>query len=460
MTFPSRWTCALVALLAAQAGVLTACGSVEQASPASESAFTTITGPGSQNVEALEFTNDGGYVVGGTFQGDTRIAGVDLAASENGDLFIAKMVSNRQDVEWVATARAQFGIDLGGIAVLDDGSIMLTGSIGGQGVFGSLAVSNIAQDWDGFIAKLDSAGNWVWVQNAGGPGYDTGTDITATTDGDVIVVGMFTLDATFGGTKLRSTGDGYDAYVAKIDGSGTWRWVLAGGGTGRDGAVSVSGTDDGGAYVAGGFDADTVIGTTSLTRVDGMTDAFVAKVSTDGTWSWATAFSGHNYDFATATVASGDGGVIVALRVEDTVRYGNTGYAGSMRFAKIDRSGLVVWRTESVDSDSNKVLDLVRHEDGYVGSGWFSDELALGDETRTALDRRDMMLVSISDAGELSWRGSFGGFYDDEATQIGVDRNGALLVAGAHQNAVVIDGSVVRSTDETGDVVIFPCCTR
>ena len=460
MTISNGWSRAAAPVLLALTCLLGACGGTNVAPQEADSSFTTLTGGGLEHVHALEFTYDGGYVLGGTFQGTTNIAGTEFTATGDGELFITKMDRNRRDVEWTATARAELGIDLGGVAVLDDGSIMIAGSIGGVAVFGDMTVSNSNQDWDGFVAKLDSTGNWMWAQNAGGPGFDTSTGIAASNNGDVIVVGMFTLDASFGGTKLRSVGDGYDAYVAKIGSDGTWKWVLAGGGPGREGAVSVSSTDDGGAYVVGGFDADTTIGDIPLTRVDGMTDAFVAKVSSSGKWSWATGLAGHNYDFAAGAKTSVDGGVVVSMRVEDTVRYGDTGYAGSMQFAKLDSSGAVVWRTPSVDSNSNQVLDLERSGDNFVAVGWFADTLELDGDSRTAFDRRDMMIVSVSADGELSWMCSVGGFYNDAATQVGVDRSGGLLIVGSHQSTIVIDGTSIRSNGWLGDTVLFPCDSR
>jgi hypothetical protein len=131
-----------------------------------------------------------------------------------------------------------------------------------------------------------------------------------------------------------------------------------------------------------------------------------------------------------------------------------------MQFAKLDSSGAVVWRTPSVDSNSNQVLDLERSGDNFVAVGWFADTLELDGDSRTAFDRRDMMIVSVSADGELSWMCSVGGFYNDAATQVGVDRSGGLLIVGSHQSTIVIDGTSIRSNGWLGDTVLFPCDSR
>ena len=66
------------------------------------------------------------------------------------------------------------GIDQGfGISTLPDGSSIITGWFTGTASFGSTTLSAAdANEIDGFVAKLDSNGNYLWAKKFGGGGTD------------------------------------------------------------------------------------------------------------------------------------------------------------------------------------------------------------------------------------------------------------------------------------------------
>ena len=104
-------------------------------------------------------------------------------------MFVSKLDSNGNFV-WAdrmgGTGWSQ-GMSIGmGIAVAADGSVYTTGSFQGTADFGLGAAAGIltcAGDTDVFVSKLDSAGNFVWARDMGGPNADYGAGIAVAADG-------------------------------------------------------------------------------------------------------------------------------------------------------------------------------------------------------------------------------------------------------------------------------------
>ena len=79
----------------------------------------------------------------------------------------------------------------------DSGNIYTTGHFSETAIFGShsLISSGIR---DIFVTKMDSNGNWLWVESAGGSYNDCGTSINTDTEDNIYVTGHFESSANFG----------------------------------------------------------------------------------------------------------------------------------------------------------------------------------------------------------------------------------------------------------------------
>ena len=101
-----------------------------------------------------------------------------------------------------------------GITSLNDGSIIVSGTFDGTHYFGE---TKMTSKEDSFVAKLDSNGEYVWVKKAGG----AANGIASLNDGSTIFTGSFSNADSFGDTNLISYGS-KDVYVAKLDSDGNW----------------------------------------------------------------------------------------------------------------------------------------------------------------------------------------------------------------------------------------------
>jgi hypothetical protein len=172
-------------------------------------------------------------------------------------------------------------------------------------------------------------GTWQWVRQAGGTGFDGALSVAALSDGSAILTGWFNGTATFGSTTLISAGAA-DIFVGKVSATGAWQWIRQAGGTGSDSALSVAALSDGSAILTGDFNGTATFaprtiagGSYSLTSA-GSGDIFVAKVSADGYWQWATGAGGTAQERGNAVSVFSDGSSIVTGWFNGTVTFGST----------------------------------------------------------------------------------------------------------------------------------------
>jgi len=172
---------------------------------------------------------------------------------------------------------------------------------------------------DGFVLALDAGGAVRWSFGIGGVQSDGAAALTLTTDGSVVIGGVFRGTADFGPGTVTSeliAAGGADAYVASYTAAGTLRWARALSGT-ADEDVQIGGLaadGSGGVAVSGSFAGTTVFspgaGTVSRTSL-GASDWYAARF--DGSGILLTVFSvgGAGPDIAPRLSVDADGNLLV-----------------------------------------------------------------------------------------------------------------------------------------------------
>ncbi len=82
-------------------------------------------------------------------------------------------------------------------------------------------------DIDGFVLKLDSTGNYIWARKIGGPAFEDCRGMSLDNLGNVYLTGYFSATTDFDpgvGTYTLSA-IGTDIYVAKLDSAGNFVWA-------------------------------------------------------------------------------------------------------------------------------------------------------------------------------------------------------------------------------------------
>ncbi len=111
-------------------------------------------------------------------------------------------------------------------------------------------------DFDIYITKLTTDGNFVWARTMGGSAYDEGYTIKQDNAGNIYVAGFFrnTVDFNPGAETFNITSAGLDdGFVTKFDSDGNFIWAISMGGTNNDQAMIVEVNDAGELFVLGWF---------------------------------------------------------------------------------------------------------------------------------------------------------------------------------------------------------------
>ncbi|KAF0174668.1 MAG: hypothetical protein FD161_3499 [Limisphaerales bacterium] len=228
-----------------------------------------------------------------------------LAANGRKQFFVAKLDAAGNYL-WVRTASGTAEHE--GFAVASDasGNAFVSGSFNGAATFGTNALVS-AGSGDLFLTKLDGAGNFLWAAQAGRTNTGFWAALTVDAAGDAWWSGTFGGRLNLGTNSLASAG-GNDLFLARLSGAGDVLWAGRYGGTNDDQVWSLA-LEPGGAnlYLAGTFRTNTTFDATNLTG-SGFSDGFVTKVSTNGAVQWALAAAGSGFD-ETLGVAADAGGV-------------------------------------------------------------------------------------------------------------------------------------------------------
>ena len=242
----------------------------------------------------------------------------------------------------------------------------------------------------------------------------------------------------FGEREVGFRVGNYDPRAALvIDPPLTWNTFLGGSGTDYGQAIAVDG--DGNVYVAG---RSTATWGSPLRAYSSSTDAFAAKLASDGSLAWNTFLGGGGNDFGYAVAVDGSGNVYVGGYSNAT--WGSPARAftsGQDAFAaKLANDGSLTWNTflggsgddfgrgVGVDGSGNV------HVGGFSGATW-------GSPVRAYTADRDAFAAMLTSLGSLSWNTFLGGSGTDEGWAAAVDGSGNMVVGG-YSNATW--GSPVR----------------
>ena len=310
-----------------------------------------------------------------------------------------------------------------GIAVDESGNVYVTG--GSATVWGS-PIRAFTSSYDAFVAKLDTSGTLLWNTFLGGSQYDVGNGIAVDGSGNVYVTGQ---SATAWGSPIRAFTSGYDdAFVAKLDTSGTLLWNTFLGGSRNDYGYGIAVDGSGNAYITGVSEA---AWGSPIKEYGAEPDTFVAKLDTNGTLLWNTFLGGWGWDVA----VDGSGNAYVIGYSTDTWGSPIRAYSADRDafVAKLDASGTLLWNTFLGGSAYDRGYGIAVDGSGnaYVtGESWATWGLPIKEYTSSYSSAIDAFVAKLDTNGALLWNTFLGGWGDDDGRDIAVDGSGNAYVIG------------------------------
>ncbi len=219
-------------------------------------------------VTAIALGNSGSVYSAGYFCGSSDFdpgAGALTLTALGTDVFIYKLTASGA-LAWAK----QLHTGRRNITIAADaaGNVYATGTFDGTvdfdpgpDSFKLSASANPAQSYGAaFILKLDTAGNFLWAGSLGNSGAAvSGIDIAIDTAGNVYTTGIFSNTADFNpgmnaADTFKLTAAGMtDIYVSKLTTTGSFLWAKAMGGSSTDAPVALTLDHNGNVYTTGSF---------------------------------------------------------------------------------------------------------------------------------------------------------------------------------------------------------------
>ncbi len=331
------------------------------------------------------------------------------------------------------------------IAVDDSGNIYVTGSTDSR----NFPVLNAAQanfaggSQDAFVAKLNASGTQlIYATYLGGAGQDRGTSIAVDANGNAYVTG-FTESSNFPvKNPLQPPKSGLDAFLVKLDSSGSIVFSTLLGGSLSDYGSSIA-VDPTGVYVAGiTTSEDFPVQRAAQTVFGGLADTFVAKFNQAGTRViYATYLGGAGTDAATSIAVDSTGsayvtGVSSSPNLPTVNAFGTTLNGVFDAFVtKISASGeQFIFSTYLGGSGVDRALRIAVNPNGnaYLVGDTDSADFPTVNPFQTALGgKSDLFLTKLGVSGKtLEYSTFLGGSDIDGGTSLAIDPAGNVTVAG------------------------------
>lgn len=291
--------------------------------------------------------NQGNIYVIGEFQGTKTFGSITLTSISNKDVFVAKFSSTGGCLWATKCSGPNFtSAKAGGITIDNNYNLYITGYYAQTLTIGSQTVNAYGLE-EIFVARLDNAGNCVWLKTAGFNFSDKANDIVFDGNSSVYVTGSFEGIAFFdASTTITSPTSTVDIFLAKYDLTGNVIWVKsAGGNQPNDIGLAVKVDNAGNPLISGYFSGSSTFGALAPVISLGFGDLFVAKYDASGNATWVTRAGGVGQDEARGLGLDAQNNVYIAGIYSDTIYVNGTqlndnGYVNSL-FIKMNSSGAI-----------------------------------------------------------------------------------------------------------------------
>lgn len=360
-------------------------------------------GPGDDSCSTLLLDGAGNVYVIGVFNETASFGPYTLTSAGGRDIFVAKL-GPAFNYLWAIRAGGPTWDNVTSLALDGTGNLLFSGTFEQTADFGpTTLVSNGESDI--YVAKLGLAGNWLWTLQAGGPGWDYNFSLVPDSAGNLHLAGMFSDTASFGSITLTSVGGG-DVYTAKMDPAGNFLWVVFGGGTDFDYAGDLILDSAGNIYLTGRIDSATASFGPFTLESYGIGDVFAGKLDPAGNWLWAVNAGGSSWEYG-ARIALDSAGypLLVGYFESPSAAFGpftlvNSGICNGY-MARLDPGGNFLWAMGIGGSGYDGINGIwVDSQDNTLIWGAFnSPSLAFGSTTLINSGGYDLFLTKTAPPG-------------------------------------------------------------
>jgi len=284
----------------------------------------SFAGVGTDTPTDLAVDGAGNIVIGGYYDNDVAFGGDLLFSAGADDIFVAKFLPTGEHV-W-SFSFGELGNDrLYGVSVSSSSDVAVIGTLSGGPVDfggGPLDPAGVDANDDVFVDVMGPDGAHRWSRRFGDEQPQRGRSLAYTGNDELLIAGDFAGAIDFGGDSRTSTG-GFDAFVARLDGSGNPVYSEGFGVTGNQSAHCVAVGPESEIFLAGGFSGAVAFGGPELqAQGEGPDDIFVARLDSGGGHLGSAAFGDELSQSVTGLAVDSAGHAIVVGNFNGSIDFG------------------------------------------------------------------------------------------------------------------------------------------
>lgn len=269
---------------------------------------------------------------------------------------------------------------------------------------------------DAWLVRFNPAGDLMWSRNYGGLEMDLFLSVVALPDGGALAVGH----TNSNDGDVKSNHGKQDIWLVRVNSNGAVLWQKTFGGSNWEEGNGVVALSDGSFVIAG----TTASGDGDVSGNNGGADTWILKVDANGNLVWQKNYGDSADEGSSSISATSDGGFVIAGSRKSTVDISDG------MVLRLDASGNKVWQKTFGGSQEDQLVAVHAAANGsMVAAGYsFSTD---GDLTVKQFAPDNLWVIKLNDAGEVSWKKSFGGNLSDRATGIVLSSDGNYLLSGS-----------------------------
>jgi Secretion system C-terminal sorting domain len=297
-----------------------------------------------------------------------------------------------------------------------------------------------------FVLKLSGTGGVLWVRKFDSDIAVDIKSITTSGNGELVVTGNFEGTANFGTDFSIISKGRTDIFVSKMNAqTGETIFLRQIGSEEQEYANQHSIDAQNNIYVIGefrnalDFDPGPEV---AIFNTKGLTDIFLLKLSSSGTYLWAKTYGSKGLDFGHSVSTDAQQNVIITGRYSDSVSFSDslsplTSRGGTDIFiAKLNESGATLWANGYGDTSNDQGNQVVVNNTGVIflaglfrGKVDFDPSFAFNNNSESK-GGADAFIAIYNQDGTYNDHISFGGIANEQMNDLALKSNGELISTG------------------------------
>jgi len=233
----------------------------------------------------------------------------------------------------------------------------------------------------------------------------------------------------------------------------TTLWAKKAGADDSQSALGIATDAQGNVIVAGAFLGQIDFGAGALTTA-GMSDAYVAKLNSNGVGQWSKRFGDGANQYAQHVATDANGNILLTGHHRGTVNFGGGSFSATGGFfddiflVKLDGAGNHVWSKAYGDINSEESQGVATDPNGNVlFVGAFQKTINFGGGAIVAEDGGfNGFVTKLSAAGDQQWAKSLGDtIAEQKALGVAADKDSNVLVVGYFKGSIDLGGGMLTA---------------